>query len=144
MILTAWARLGEILAVITCIYAFWRGGPYERLGAAILSIGWIATDLTFIFVHQGPNIGVFYIDLIGFFAYYVIAFKSRFIWTLFATAFQFNAVLSHIVAMNFPGISTNSYAVINGVWGGYGLIFSLLGAMIAKDICARRQLPPKG
>jgi hypothetical protein len=122
-----WAYAGTAAAVVICALAFWRGGPAERYGAAIILTGWFITPL--VDAHGGADglstgLGVFAVDVITLITLTWLSLWSRKVWTLFAAAFQLDAVASHIAAF-LSHISLFSYVTGLGIWGGYGLILAL-------------------
>ena len=122
-----WTWGGNVAAALVCAFAFWRGGPVEKRGAAIILAGWLLTLLV-VYLHIERIHGVHYyimaIDtavLIGFTA---LSLRSRRLWTLFMAAFQLNDVMTHFAAF-VPGMDTYTYVTAIGFWGGWGLIFIL-------------------
>ncbi len=137
----AWAIIGDVLALLLCPYALIRGGFAERSGAAVIGIGWILT----IFLQNtapGLNLAIFLVDLAALVLLTLISVRARKIWTLFAAAFQFNAVAVHIVSHFFPQVGVVSIITFVGFWGGYGLLAALGIGMLSVEL-ERRKLGTK-
>ncbi len=129
----AWAIIGDVLALLLCPYALIRGGPAERSGAAVIAAGWILT-IVLQGALPGPNLAIFLVDLTAFVLLAWISLRARKIWTLFAAAFQFNAVAVHIVSHFFPEVGVVSIVTFIEFWGGYGLLAALGGGMISVEL----------
>ncbi len=129
----AWAIIGDVLALLLCPYALIRGGFAERSGAAVIGIGWIVTILLQSAI-PGPNLAIFLVDLAAMILLLLISIRVRKIWTLFAAAFQFNAVAVHVVSHFFPQVGVVSIITFIEFWGGYGLLAALGAGMISVEV----------
>ena len=137
-----WVWGGDLAAVICCIWAFWRGGPVERFGAAIISIGWILTVLFHMPNGGGPGSIVTVIDILAFGLFLALAIWSRRIWVFFAAACQINAVFSHFIH-NIASFGIYGYATAAGLWGGWALLICLAcGILGYQHSLKRRPLKP--
>jgi hypothetical protein len=126
-----WQFTGHIIALMCCGYAFWRGGIVEKYGAAIIAIGWTLSPIAQ--TKFGSNTALIIIDICGLTALFVLSLWSRKVWTIFASAFQLNAVVSHIAVILVPNIAYPTYITGIGLWGGYGLIFAFAGGLLAHE-----------
>ncbi|ESQ74257.1 hypothetical protein ABAC402_14925 [Asticcacaulis sp. AC402] len=133
-----WTVGGNIAAAVCCLWAFWRGGTFERWGASILAVGWILTMIAKQ-PGMGPNAIIVGIDCAALLAFVVLALWSRRIWVFFAAACQLNAVFSHF-AHHFTDFGIYSYATANGFWGGWALIFCLAAGVASYRRRYNRQL----
>ena len=128
----AWAITGDVLALLLCPYALIRGGFAERSAAAVIGLGWILT-IALQSALPGLNLAIFLIDLAAFIGLLLISLRARKLWTLFAAAFQFNAVAVHIVSHLFPQVGVVSIITFIEFWGGYGLLAALGAGMIGVE-----------
>ena len=115
--------------VVCCTWAFWRGGPVERYGAAILIASWM---LSYVVDTRGgqPNPIIITIDTLTMLVFIGVSFWSRRLWTLFAAAFMVDTVCAHVCAILFH-FDAFSYITITGIFGGWGQIFALTGGVIS-------------
>lgn len=107
-----------ILLVLALGYALgWGGGP-ERIFALIVAVGfavtmWVETPWPYEFRHV--ELGVFFVDLAMFCAFYALSvFSSRF-WPIWMTAMQGLVVLAHVMALT-PQPSAFGYQVLEQYW----------------------------
>ncbi len=133
----AWAIIGDVLALLLCPYALIRGGFAERSGAAVIGIGWILTFLLQSTV-PGLNLAIMLVDVVALVLLTLISIKVRKIWTLFAAAFQFNAVAVDLISHFFPQVGVVSTITFVGFWGGYGLLAALAAGMLGVERERRR------
>ena len=132
-----WVWGGNLAAIICCIWAFWRGGPVERWGAAIISIGWILTVIFHLPNGGGPGAIVTVIDIVALALFLVLAVWSRRIWVFFAAACQLNAVFSHFIH-NIANFGIYGYATAVGLWGGWALLICLACGILGYQRMLRR------
>jgi hypothetical protein len=137
--LTYWAHIVRFLAIFACIYAFWRGGPYEKRGAVILLIGWVLTIMTQNYISKGLNYGTFIIDIIGFCAYLWLSISSRLLWTLISAAAQLNTIACYILHKFIHIYGINTYVTAVVFWGAYGLTLALIFGTIGHDLAQREK-----
>ena len=132
-----WVRGGDIACLIVCIWAFWRGGPVEKRGAAIILVGWIASFFLTL-AGKGPVMGVVIIDTAACMLFAVLAIWSRRVWAFFATASLLNAVASHFIS-DLAKLGVYGYATNSGFWSGWALLICLAFGILGY----RRSLRPK-
>ncbi|MFT3998441.1 MAG: hypothetical protein QM667_13645 [Asticcacaulis sp.] len=119
-----WFWAGTLGAFVVVALAFWRGGVYERIGAALFLVSLLLTWL----VHRpGPGFdpGVLAIDATLCLSCIGLSLRARRVWTLLMAAFTLNTVLSHLIIFLDPGLDLYTYATGLGLWGGYGLILAM-------------------
>lgn len=118
-----WIRGGEIATAAICLWALWRGGTPERIGAVIMLIGWALTDL--LSVHNGgPGTWVLAVDA-GVFASYLGVFVwYRRPWSLFAAASMLLAVASHYIH-RISNFGIYAFGTMESFWGGWAIIICL-------------------
>ena len=122
-----WALAYNIVLLLCCGYALWRGGGPERLGAAMMFAGsmlsWAALDYSGTF-HASVETGIFAVDvalLVGLGA--IALFSDRF-WPLWATGFHLVGVLTHGAVLAGTEVAPLAYAHALGLWS-YLTLFSL-------------------
>lgn len=123
-----WTWSCRICGIICVAWALWRGGRVERVAAAAITLGWIATIIVSDKSHpDGTAYAI--VDIVAFCVFAAIAIWSRKIWTLFLAACQLVAVASHFSAAlsNFGAddIGWWAYSAIINFWSGWGLLASL-------------------
>ena len=134
----AWAIIGDVLALLLCPYALIRGGFAERSGAAVIGIGWIVTFLVQS-AAPGLNLAIILVDVTALVLLTLISIKARKIWTLFAAAFQFNAVAVDLISHFFPQVGVVSIITFVEFWGGYGLLAALGAGMLSVEMERRKR-----
>lgn len=123
-----WTYVGDLAAAACGVFAFWRGGPPEKGGAAILLAGWVLSALA-VYLHvdyvaHGVRYVLMGLDVLGLVGFVALSLWSRRLWTVFMAAFQLNDVMTHVAAY-WPGMDNYTYVTAIGFWGGWGLVFTL-------------------
>jgi hypothetical protein len=105
--------------ILCCGYAIARGGPPERLCAAVLVIG---TALT-ILAAPPPDqrfrhleLGIFMVDVISLFGFMGIALFAERYWPMWMTSMQLVAVMSHATSLLTSTPLPWAYAVAIAFW----------------------------
>lgn len=136
-----WYWGGTLGSLLIIGVAFWRGGRYERFGAAVFLAALILT-----WILNRPGVGfepaVMMVDTITCVIYVGLALQARRVWTLFMAAFALNTVLSHLIILLDPGVDLYVYVTGIGLWGGYGLMLALAGGVWEHRMLER--LPKSG
>lgn len=138
LIALVWAKGGDIAAVIVCMWAFLRGGPVERYGAAIISVAWTLSFFLTSHAGNGPGVAVITIDIVALFLFAVLAIWSRRMWTFFATGAILNAVVAHLVRA-LTKFAVFGYVTTTGFWTGWIVLICLAFGILGY----RRSLGPK-
>ena len=133
-----WAIVGRIWGLILVPLMLWRGGPVERLGAAIYALAWGATFLLQDRSGTGPGMTVLIIDGMMALAFIVLSVRSRKLWTVFAAGCAINAVLSHLAGL-LGRIDIAAYVTAITMWGGYGMLASLTAGLISVEWTKRKR-----
>ncbi|EGF91741.1 putative membrane protein [Asticcacaulis biprosthecium C19] len=133
-----WIYGGYIAVVGCCAWAFRSGGVTERLGAAIIGIGWMVTGML-AQRGQGPGADIVAIDVTVLILLVALVLKSRRLWTFFAAACMLNAVFAHI-AHQVTAFGIYSYSTAAGFWGGWALLACLAGGIIGHQRAEKRRL----
>lgn len=110
-------------------YAEWRGGPPERIGAAILTVGSLLTFAALLSeraaVYRSLEVGVFLVDVATFLAFLVLALRADRLWPLCITALQIVGTAGHAVKLVDPQVLPYAYAFALRLWG-YPMILLLV------------------
>ncbi len=128
-----WGILWRVLAVIICTHAAWRGGRDERIGAAVIFVGWALSHLLASKTGYAPSAGIITVDVTVMFGLIGFSLWTRKIWTAFMAAYMVNTVLCHIAGSFSPNVNLVAYITGTTFWGGYCQIFALEGGMIGRE-----------
>jgi hypothetical protein len=107
------------LLILTCAYALLRGGAPERIVAATLALGDLATILVasrFALRFRSEEIGIFLVDLVILLILGAVALRSMRWWPLWLAAFQLDAVAVHVVRLTAPATLPMSYMNAIALW----------------------------
>ncbi|WP_454887826.1 hypothetical protein [Sphingomonas oryzagri] len=109
----------DLLLLICCVYAIWRGGAPERIAGATLLIGDILSVAS-VLLHPGrfrhEEFGLFAIDLVILVILVVIALRSRRWWPLILAGLQLDGVLAHFVHLIAPRTLPIAYLNATALW----------------------------
>lgn len=133
-----WVYGSDVAAIICCSWAFWHGGPVERIAGGIIAVGWIMTIIFKLPNGAGPGQVVVDIDVAVLILFTFLALWARRWWTIFAAACMLNAVICHFVHL-FGGFGIYSYATTSGFWSGYALLICLAFGIFGYRRGVRRQ-----
>ncbi|MFT4076760.1 MAG: hypothetical protein QM647_14645 [Asticcacaulis sp.] len=126
-----WQFLGTTLLLGACLWALWRGEAPERWGGAILLVGFLMTEVVELTrPRESFEVPAFVVvDIITLIGFVVLSLRSRRIWTLFISAFQLNAIISHFAVQLSSHVDMYTQITAVGLWGGYGLSLALIAGM---------------
>jgi hypothetical protein len=103
----------DALLLACCGYAWWRGGPPERVAAAILFVGVVCTH----FAGAGYSTrwstvehGLLLVDLAVLVSFLALALVAERFWILWLTAFHLIGTAGHLVKMADPTLIRWGYA----------------------------------
>lgn len=88
------------LLLAVCIYAWWRGGPDERIVAATCLAGTAATLLAISPLQQryaGVEEGLMLVDLAVLAGFVVVALRSERFWPLWIAGLQLTTSIGHLL-----------------------------------------------
>jgi len=125
--------LGNALAAGLGVWALWRGRWVERCGALIMCSNWVLTPFVQDYRNVGLDWGILIVDALSLVGFFWLSLRSRELWTAFATAFMFLAVIGHFAAKVTEGLSLYVYISGNGIWGGYAILCCLTAGMLAQE-----------
>ncbi len=127
------AQLGQIVFIGVIALSAWKGRATERVAATALFLQLIASSLLNHRHAFDPEYGVLAADGAVLIVYAVLAFGTNRRWTLWATAFQALAVLTHLARMIDPTLDRWAYLTTTILWG-----YAVLGALIVGTVARRR------
>jgi hypothetical protein len=108
----------SLLAVL-CLYAWWKGGAPEKIGAAIFAVGTILTHIAAAappFRYHSMEHGIFVVDVAAFLAFLLLALCAHRFWTLWVTGLLGVAIVGHVAMLLSPGVLPWAYRVALSVW----------------------------
>jgi hypothetical protein len=140
--------IGIIGLATTCAFAWWKGGPAERLGTAMLAISWIGADLARgVSGEQIPTVIILGSDVLLAAGFLYVAVRYSSLWLGAAMILQAGAFALHAAQLS---------AIDNGPrWHGfilyllldnlrsYAVLLALTGGVAAAIVKRRRQAREK-
>ncbi|HEX8233267.1 MAG TPA: hypothetical protein VF559_07985 [Caulobacteraceae bacterium] len=97
MLLSWETRLFFAVLVLTCGFAWWKGGRTERWGAAAFIAAWLASTLAQMLSHSfTPTLSLAVIDILLLLALVRLAWKSTRSWPALAAGLQAAAIAAHL------------------------------------------------
>jgi hypothetical protein len=144
---SVYTLLGLAGLVATCGFAWWKGGPPERLGSLMLAIAWVGADTARGFSNQMvPTITLFVSDIVLAVGFLYIAIRYSSLWLGAVMMFQAIEFALHAIQLN----STDAprwhgwilYLLINNLLN-YLLLLTLTGGTVATILRRRRQVREK-
>lgn len=114
--------------VLVAMVAFWRGGGWERVTAAVLLLNWFGTELAHFNRVDPPWVIISLDGLVFGYTLYAAIFSKR-SWTLWAAAFQFLLMANHLAFVRFHALHQWAYVTAYYVWGDLLLVALLAGVV---------------
>lgn len=121
------------------VYALWRGGAPERLGATILAVASLLTGAAI----SGPasfrsvEIGALLVDLLCLVAFLVLALRAERYWPLWVAALQIVGTAVHAVRFVDPDIIHRTYAFMVSIWAYPMIALMVVGTWRHQQRLAR-------
>ncbi len=128
----------------TCSYAAWCGGWPERAGAGIMVAATVLTIIaatTFYPSWQGPEVGIFLVDLMVLAAFVNLALYSDRYWPLWVTSFHLIAVTIHVATLVDRSVAALAYANAAEFWAYPEMLMLAYGTWNHRR---RKRSIPKG
>jgi hypothetical protein len=131
-----------ILCIVSCGYAFARGGRSERICALAFAIGVI---LTFAAVsplatrYRHVELSVAAIDMVSFLIVLAVALRSERYWPIWLSALYFLQVMSHLFRL-LPGAIALIYGIMMDVWAYPMLLVIVIGTWRHRVRIRRRMV----
>jgi hypothetical protein len=110
--------------VTVCGAALWVGGLSERVGAAAILGGWIASVTVSSAGGWGAEQGVEIVDILVLAALIGLALRSHRWWPIWAAGFHLLAVVTHWAHQIDPTVGGWAYLTAGIIWG-YMLVAAL-------------------
>ncbi|HZG08257.1 MAG TPA: hypothetical protein VEZ70_04660 [Allosphingosinicella sp.] len=121
-------------------YALLHGGKPERIGAAILGVGSIATFL----VVSAPaarfgsvELGILFVDVAALAGFLALALRAERLWPLWLTALHAIGTAAHVVKLVAPDVIPWAYAFALAFWSYPMLLLLVLGTWQHRKRLAR-------
>lgn len=118
------------LLAICWLYAWFKGGSPERLGATIILVG----SLLSIALLSSPGgrfrsveFGIFLVDVACLLAFLALALRADRFWPLWVTALQAVGIAGHAVKLVDPGTIPLAYAFVMALWSYPMLLLIVAG-----------------
>jgi hypothetical protein len=118
----------DMLTLGCWLYAIFRGGAPERIGATVLLVG---SALTFVAV-SGPasrftsvENGVFAVDVLALLTFLILALRAERWWPIWTAALQTIGTTAHAVKLVDPTVIRWAYAFALAFWS-YPMLFLLV------------------
>ncbi len=125
MIGDIYAQAVLAVAVLTVVFAFWKGDEPERMGGAAYAMAFLAT--TMIKGDATPNLprwGMMGIEIVLLGVFIGLAWHSRRAWPVWAASFQALVVTSHVlIAASLRPPLVAAATVIN--MSNYGILIAI-------------------
>jgi hypothetical protein len=118
------AQLGQLIFLCVIVLSAWKGGRTERWAAAALFVQLVLSSFLNHRHALDPEYGVLALDVGALVVYGILAFSTDRRWTLWATAFQALAVLTHCARMLDPTLDRWAYLTTVILWG-YAVLAAL-------------------
>lgn len=116
-----------IFLLMSCAFAFWKGGAPERIAAATLFVG-AQISLAVVHFHQRQFIheeyGLLATDVLILVVLGTLAFRSTRWWPLFLAGFQLDGVLVHLIHFAAPHAIPIAYLDATALWS-YPMVLML-------------------
>lgn len=128
------------LLILTCGYAFYRGGRYERIVAAVCIIGSIATvavnsPLSRMYMHVEG--GALLVDIAVLAAFIAVALQSDRFWPLWVAGLQLTTSVAHFLKALDPNLIPLAYGLAVRFWSYPILLILFVGAWRSHQRRAR-------
>ena len=127
------------------LYAVLKGGPPERIGAAIFASAYI---LSLIAAASGGarydwvEVGVFAVDVGMLLALLALALVANRFWTLWVAALQIIGTAGHAVKLADPELMRSGYAIALALWSYPMWLLLVLGTWNHRRRLARNGVDP--
>ena len=112
----------------TCIVVWRRGQKPERLGAAIVFAGSIATVLAAAVPSlnlDDAQLGILLVDLLMLAGFLALVLNTDRYWPVWVCGFHLVGVATHLVMLFYPSILPQAYRLVHGLWA-YPVMFAIM------------------
>lgn len=111
--------LFAVLLLGCLLYAFWRGGWPERVGALNMFVGSVLTVLVnspLSTRYASVEVGILIVDVAVLIVFLALALRTDRYWPLWTTALQILVVLAHLARLADPEMIRNGYGFVMAAW----------------------------
>ena len=118
------------LLALCWLYAWFRGGAPERIGASILALGsLLSLAARSSAAHRFGSVetGIFLVDVATLAGFLILALRARRLWPLCLTALQAVGIAGHMVKLVDVATIPLAYAFILALWSYPMLLVIALG-----------------
>jgi hypothetical protein len=118
------------LLVAVCVYAWLRGGPDERMAAAICFAGTAATMFAISPLRQryaGVEEGLMLVDLAVLAGFITVALRSKRFWPLWIAGLQLTTSIGHMLKGVDQDLLPRAYGAALQFWGYPILLILAIG-----------------
>jgi hypothetical protein len=133
------------LLLLCTAYAFWAGGPPEKIGAGCYALSVVVTHILLV-THaahwRGIEFGVFTVDLATFGLFCYLAVHANRFWPIWVSALLGLGVLGHLARWAGPDVVWYAYAVVLTIWSYPILAIMALGTFNHRRRLARLKTDP--
>lgn len=133
-----WAYGGVVAMSLCCMWAFWKGGPTEKTGAALIAVAWILSPIVTRFDGPGPGLYVRAVDFTLFFGFVALALHSRRLWVFVTCMCILNGLVTHFVT-GHKAFGMYSFVTATTFWVGYALLICLAFGIVDYRLTLRRR-----
>lgn len=122
--------LFNLLLLVSCGYASWRGGAPERIGAGIFVLAAVLTIFAvspYASRFHHLEHGLVAVDVAVFAAFFALSLASERFWPLWIASLQLIAVGTHLVRLIAPDLIPRAYSEIVTFWA-YPMLLLLIVA----------------
>ncbi len=119
------------LLILTCGYAFYRGGRYERIVAVVCIIGSIATvavNSPLSQMYMRVEGGALVVDIAVLAAFVGVALQSDRFWPLWVAGLQLTTSVAHFLKAIDPNLIPLAYGLAVRFWSYPILLILFVGA----------------
>ena len=126
-------QLAYIIALAaTCAVTWLRGERPERLGAAIVLVGSVATmgaaNVPGLEI-RSSQLGILAVDVLVLAGFLALVFKTDRYWPLWVSGFHLVGVATHLVMLFYPAVLPVAYRVVRGLWAYPIMVAILVGTL---------------
>ena len=128
-----------------CLYAWWRGGPDERVVAATCLAGTAATLLAVSPLHQryaGVEEGLLLVDLAVLAGFILVALRSERFWPLWVAGLQLTTSLGHMLKGVDQDLLPRAYGAALQFWSYPILVILAVGTYRRHKRLRQSELAP--
>jgi hypothetical protein len=140
--------LGIVGLVGACVFAWWKGGPAERLGTAMLAISWVGADLARgLSAEYIPTLVILGSDVLLAAGFLYVAVRYSSLWLGAAMILQAAAFALHATQLSSADSGPRwhgfiLYLLLDNV-RSYAVLISLIGGTAAAMIKRHREAQAK-